>query len=284
MKRIVTILLLSVSLAALGQGYTLRDVAFVGTVATPATTVTPLTVDYYMTMTNGSIGSAMTVAILTNGTTPKVQGLWSSSGSGGMGLGGHTNNLLHPVLCNGTTFPVDFANQSLRITNTSTFRYAQFETTITSRKVTASGYIYLAPTNNSTTGGGLYDLVSIKGLNTGGFAIMQLNANGSGSSYYLNIESDPGGITTHSTHITVTPATWYWYSFKSDFTIGSNSLAIFDTSGNQVGSTVVSTNRSGEDIYPLRFGNAENGSSSGVNCFEHTMIAVGANAVQPLGP
>ena len=253
-----------------------------GGIVTPIAAV-PIVADWYLHFTNGSVGSVMTVQMLTNGTTPKTIALFSKTGSS-IALGGHTNNLRSPVTVGNTTFPVDFANRSAVLTNTSSTDYIQFEPTIgTPRKVTFAGFIYCSPTNNSGTSQS-FGYYVVQGIGTGQFASLQINAGSSGTNYFLNVESNPGGITIHGPGVVVSPKTWYWVSYFVDYNIGSNRVDVFDAStGSSIGSAV-STNASGENIYPLKILYNAGSGFSGSPTIEHTVIAVGDNAIHPLGP
>jgi len=254
-----------------------------------ATTTGNLNVDWYLTMTNGAIGTVVTAAIMTNGTLPVTSGLWSKTGTGKLHVGGHTNNLHSTVTVGAVTIPVDFANHSLCLSNTSANEFTTWEmdTSIADRKMTIAGWVYLAVTNKAS-GQPLFDLVSMQGEATGQSVVAQLQSGPSGT-YVLEIESNPGGVTTHSSNINVNPRTWYWLSLKGDYNtgVGQCSLYVYDTNFALVGS-VTSTNSVGENINPaMHLGQNEGGAggnSSDIFCFEHIVGAHGAKAIQPLGP
>lgn len=236
-----------------------------------------LVADWYIHMTNGVIGDPITAISMSNGTAPSTL-VWEYNAADGMGIGGHTNNLASPVQVGASVFPVDYPNHSLVWTNSFRFGSMAGDVFISERVVTVAGFVYLGFTNTASQS--VADLVFVNGLVTGGGVSMQLKP---GPTYQLNIESTPGGVTTHSDYMTVTPKTWYWFSLHADYNAGACSLYIFDTSAALIGH-LSSTNSAGEDIKLVSIGQGESALSANNNCFEHILIAKGSHAIQPLGP
>lgn len=229
---------------------------------------------------NGITATPATTANMNSGTVG-VTGTWGAftpATPTGFNLVSGSQRLLSNAYVNGATYAAGNTNNNrIGVTNSSGTVYAQLTPPQRSQIVTVSGWFTAGAPSN---GNQLYDLVGFGGATTGGFSIFQLRnliAN-----YSVNIESDPGGVTTHSTDIVITQGSTYWFSFRCNWVAGTCDLYIYTTAGVLVGN-VSSTQRSGEFISNLRIGNAEVGNGTGTNYFENVLINW-FTAPQPMGP
>lgn len=134
------------------------------------------------------------------------------------------------------------------------------------------GYIYLGVTNNNA-GQVLFDLIRGDGNVSGDFVVFQLDSGAfaSGLSNRVNIETNPGGATTHSTYIAVQTNATIYFMMQDNRLTGIPRLTVWDIRTNpwsllgDVTSTQshIGTGTGDTDISPLKFGNAESGTSSG---------------------
>lgn len=151
------------------------------------------------------------------------------------------------------------------------------------RKVSIGGWFTFGPPNSGGAGM-LYDYLVIFDA-VGVSATMQLRngASGSGSGYGLNIETAPGGSTTHSANIDITPGGRYWCSFKANFKTAVAELNVYDTAGALVGAVTATIATSTNDLLNVRIGNNESGNQGGTSSFENLVFDY-TNAVFSMGP
>ena len=117
--------------------------------------------------------------------------------------------------------------------------------------------------------------VSDTGSSPAGFVVMQLdNGNCGGvADYGMDLEANPGGTSTHSPCITVTPGITYQYSMLVDEIGGTAKLNIYIAGTcTQVGSTATVSQITGNNIAFWRYGNAEAGTATGSNVFQNSMV------------
>lgn len=247
-------------------------------------------VDVYMDCNTSSAGTALTTTILNNCTQGRTAnaGTWSLSSSHGMTIEAHQTDcaMQADVSVLGTNFPTSSSTKSIRFDHAKTQK--TMELTFPSRffTMTVAGCLISGVASVSPGSEALYDFVSIFGAATGSFAVMQLNNGdcGGGGTYALNIETNPGGVTTHSSCITISRNTAYWYSLTADFLSGTASLYIYTSSGTLVGSTT-STMQTADFIGWVRIGQNQTGSSSGnYSYFENTTFSYKGQAPVPVGP
>ena len=89
-----------------------------------------------------------------------------------------------------------------------------------------------------------------------------------------------------SADIAIAPAHRYSFSLLFDEINGLAQLAIFDPSNNfaQVGSTVTFSQDTGSTFQGFRFGNAENGTSSGTTAYFEDLMLDWTNHIFPNVP
>lgn len=111
----------------------------------------------------------------------------------------------------------------------------------------------------------LYDYWGFFGQVTGEFCVMQLGF----TALQMHLEVNPGGNTTHSDGITITPDTLYWCCFRCDYGVGVARLALYaypplpNAGMRKIGEVSVGqTVGGGEFIGHTRQGNGEVGLST----------------------
>jgi hypothetical protein len=199
-----------------------------------------------------------------------------------------SNPLLVPVRVGnyGSSNAILLTSQStlslaLRATNNFTYAVHGRASPANNLILKTEGFVYLGVTNDNT-GQELFDLDRSDGNVSGDFVVFQLDAGSfaSGQSNRVNIESNPGGVTTHSTYIAVqTNATIYWQKQDNRLT-GIPRLTVLDVRNGvktllgDVTSTQshIGTGTGDTDISPEKFGNAESGTSTGKIIFETLQI------------
>jgi hypothetical protein len=125
------------------------------------------------------------------------------------------------------------------------------------RICTVAGVVYVDFPDQGGSGS-LWDLYGFFGSISGEFAMMQFaTGSGSGQGYGFEIETNPGGVTTHSSTITVTTGALYWFSFTCNYTSGTASLYIYNYPAMTLVGSVTKAQTTGEDIGHTRAGNGE---------------------------
>lgn len=167
-------------------------------------------------------------------------------------------------------------------------------------RCTAFGYVTLGPINAGLSSA-LFDYLGIFGQ-TGLYAMFQLN-NGNGQNpgdYFVNIETAPGGVTTHSKGIRVIPGGTYWFNLYADFnwkpgqtagvTVGKGGIAKLGIwqpfTGQCLGVAEVQTLATTDKVDTLgnsRIGNNEAGTDANSSYFEHIGYDI-VNARFPILP
>lgn len=245
-----------------------------------------ITADLIIDAAGQTNGSTLTTTILVNSShsSYSTSGNWSLTPSTptGFTIQAPATALHSSFLVNGTTYPAgSTTSHTLQLVNSNSFTYATLNMPSGKRICSVAGFVTLgAPID----GFQLYDLIRFSGIATGQFVVMQLN-NGNGSSprFDINIETNPGGVTTHSSYTRLTQGAKYWFTLKCNYTSGTASLTMYETSGWTQVVNLTTTQTTGEDIVDLRIGNGENGSGTGNNVFEWIVVDW-TNALQPLGP
>jgi hypothetical protein len=182
----------------------------------------------------------------------------------------------------GGTFATNATFRSIAIDHTHNFIF--IDRSLSSRSIrllSVAGWITVGVPDEGVSSE-LYDYWGIYGEITGEYVVMQLDSGRGGVGYGINIETNPGGVTTHSAYITLTPGSTYWCALQADFTGGTARLNIYSTSGNLVGSVTLSQT-TGENIEKLRIGQIEAGTAIGTSYMKCVMLDY-TNHVFPLGP
>jgi hypothetical protein len=139
-----------------------------------------------------------------------------------------------------TDYAVGSTSRTLRFLHTTlNFHDCRIENLAATRHrgaVTVAGWVQFGPTNAGASGN-LLDYWRVQTVD-GNFCVFQLNNGDGGAGYHIRIESNPAGTTRQGSNITPTPATRYWVVLRCNFQAATSSLAIYDTGGTQVGSTV----------------------------------------------
>jgi hypothetical protein len=239
-------------------------------------------------MASGTNGADTTYATFSNNVADVPP-----AGPVGFQVNNHFINAPAPVRVRSTVtdFAIGSTTRGMYYDNSVHFTSVQSTGLFSRRRgaVVVSGYITLGAPNDGVSSD-LYDLVRVDTAD-GPFCVMQLTNGDGGTGYHLRIESNPGGTTRQSANITPTPTSTYWYSLSCNYQAQTAKLALYNTSGVQVGSTVTgslaytSTEISnGAYIDIVKWGNLETKTDAGsTNKFEHLLIDYSA-ALFPLGP
>ncbi|MDE2038345.1 MAG: peptidoglycan-binding protein, partial [Patescibacteria group bacterium] len=241
--------------------------------------------DIFLTMATSTPGTPLTIPILDDGTIGyphwfqlESDGTTGVTSTPGLTVATSQHALPSSVEVGTTAYASTTATQSIALNDTYYYETAESYLPAGHPSATISGWLTVGPANAGVNGM-TFDYAFIFGTTTGHFAGLQLR-NGS-PSYYVWIET--GSPTLHSASIAVTPGGTYWFTLKADYAAGSARLAIFDTSGNQVGSTVSVAMPTGDTIGSMLIGNNEVGTSTSSTYFEDFMADF-THAAFPLGP
>lgn len=231
---------------------------------------------FYADLTNQTSGATLTTTILGNGSHGDYTG-WTLTPATptGFRVANSFVNKTSPLIVGTGVYNTGDASKSFEITNSVTLTYSEIGISDHAR-LTVSGFITIGA--NGALGGDLYDLVFVR--NTGSqFATIQYNQ----GTDNLGIETNPGGVTTHSTGFTASTGTTYKFNFFVDF---KNTICKW-TAWNSAGTQVVSENATLAtnqlDIAVIRLGQGQTGTDTlTVNKLEHIMVDYWARyPVQP---
>ena len=242
----------------------------------------------YQLMNVGTVGDTLTAALLNNnpngfrGALFDVGQSWSVSTSPmtGVTLQAHQRNLRNTLNNNGVLYSPTAASKSIAMDHAAAGQKQwRIFTDTGKRRMSIAGWLtFGAPSNASAL---LYDYFIFIGAVTGQYAALQLRG-GLGASYDLNIETNPGGVTAHSTRISITQGETYWCSLTADFTTGVSEMWIYNTDYT-LNANVIATQTTGEDINECRIGNNETGNGVGTSFFDQIMFGWNVQTA-PLGP
>jgi len=234
-------------------------------------------IDMIVDLGNQTAGTAVTVARMSSGSTAFTGWTITPDPTVGFTIENGSNRFISSFQLGATNYPAGgTTNKRLALVNSNAATYATGSIPSGHKTLTTAGFITLgAPAGDFD----IYDLITIGGASTGSYAIIQLF---NGNPYSINIETNPGGVTTHSDSITVSQGSTLWYSFHPNYTTGIGTIQLFS------GATLVATvsfsmANTAEDAGFLRIGNAESGNGTGTNYFENWIVDF-TNAIQPLGP
>jgi hypothetical protein len=236
--------------------------------------------DVFIHMNGTSTGTSVSTANLATGTAIAANYYdWDEAAAQETFAAGQVSLPATVSVRNGSTYPAGTATQSIAYdhsagTSLSRIMFYGYEFPSPSTIVVISGYITFAVPNQSPFGS-LFDYVVAQPENTGTYAALQLQSGNAGLScgniYAVNIEA--GNPTTHSSCITITPGSTYYYSFKVDWS--SNKLAslnIYTTAFSLVGSVTEALSNA-DTLDNILIGNNEDGTASGsTSYFQDTMI------------
>ena len=122
-----------------------------------------------------------------------------------------------PIRVNGSVYPITSTLQSFSLVDNANTAWTAILASGQTQSTTISGCITLG---SPTSGFALYDYVSIYDA-SGGYTVFPQLSNGAGSNYRIQIEANPGGVTTHGANITVTSGTTYWFTVNVNGTTGT---------------------------------------------------------------
>jgi hypothetical protein len=241
-------------------------------------------VDVYVHMTNATPGAALTPTLMTAGTAGMGGGHWENlAGAAGMSVGPDHIDRAGPVTVGGVTYPANYPTHSLAYDNAFNFSSVEyFFGTTTKKAVSTAGFITFGPANAGGSGN-LLDLVRIDNVD-GIWGVFQLWNGNAPNGYGVNIETNPGGQTTHSAFIQVTPGGTYWFCLKVDFGTGKAFLNLYSTPSFALVGSLTANLNTGKQIEGIRYGNEEVSKSAGHTTYFEQIVIDYTNAVFPLGP
>lgn len=246
-------------------------------------------VDALIDMNTSSPGTTLTTTILGNGTQGggNFVSPWALSATPGMTVEAHQTGCTQggTVRVNGTDFATSHTSQSIKYDHVGAPKTAGLSFNGGIRRASYLGCITFGPPDVGAGSAGLFDYVTFISASGGNVVVQLNNGNCGGSAVYgVNIETNPGGTTTHSSCITLTPGGTYWVMLQADYIGGTSSMDIYTTSFSLVGS-VTSTQSTGADISVMRIGSNETSTSSGnFSYFENQLVQYSGGGVYPLGP
>lgn len=219
--------------------------------------------------------------IAANGNTPSMTYVVPGGCCSTFTTAASTTALGGSVTVTGITYPSSTATQSEQMANGTADIYFTTNSQLLTIKaapiqtITSNGYITFGAANSGGLGT-TFDLVNFfdNGTSPNGFAVLGFNNGNFGAcGYCAYVEANPGGTTTFSTGIPVTPGSTYQFTFLMDEVGGVAKLALY-TPGTctQVGSTVTVAQITGNNIVNWRVGNAETGTSTGNTTFQNLML------------
>lgn len=225
----------------------------------------------YIDMNTSSPGTTLTTAILGNGTLGVYDPPWTISTSPltGMTVGTHDASFALPssLIVGNTTYTTSHTSQAINYDHSQSSRQAVMPLAPGRFIATWAGWINIAP---ACGGAGLYDYVVIEDSSSH-HSVFQYS-NGTGSSCIIQTETNPGGVTTHSAGIVVTPGK-YWGVLLHDAVNGIAKIALYNTSMSQIsGSPVSSALDTGVYVLRVRIGNNEVATTTATSVFENQII------------
>lgn len=189
-----------------------------------------------------------------------------------------------PIKVGATTYPTSSTQQSFALTDSTSFvTFTMLPASGQGLITSVAGCIILGP---PTSGFQLYDFLTLYDGN-GKYTVFPQLSNGAGSNYVVRMETDPGGVTTHSANTVVTSGTTYWYTMQMNEVTKTSTAALYTYPGKvQVGSTMTVANLAGGDptsnFIKVVVGNNENGNGTGTTTFQNTVINL--SGTYTLGP
>lgn len=235
-------------------------------------------------------GTTLTTTILNNGIQAgQAYGVWSIVGTAsslkiGASSGSGSDRLDDLTLrVNGTAFLKASTHRPIQYDHVVAATYVMYSFAGNRFAASVGGYITFGAANAGASGV-LFDLVRLDNL-SGDYCALQLNnGNAPGTTYGVNLETNPGGVTTHSSYLTVTPGSTHLFSLFFDSFNATATLKLWDITGVTLELNVTGATNSGHTaLATLRIGNAEAGTSTGTTKFENLYVDV-TKAQNPLGP
>jgi hypothetical protein len=141
----------------------------------------------------------------------------------------------------------------------------------------------------------LYDICGMFSGLSGEFCMMQFNSaidSGLGNlPYGLEIETNPGATTTHTTgiHSDPNPPVILWYNIRADYAYALSRLAVFDVNDRLIGimeqqQSSVDASGNGDYVNRVVFGQGESGVASGRKSYLSCLGIDYTQALFPVGP
>jgi hypothetical protein len=247
-----------------------------------------ITADIFIDLNTADVlGTQLTGAIALAGSRGAVSGTADSGTMTGCVLAASQSTRLDGITVRTVgQFPIGYATRAMKLDNANAAAAITVDVAVSVYKaLSIGGFVTLGWANEGASGG----IIELFGVfnQSGHFAVAQLN-NGHGTPggpYDINIESDPGGVTTHSSVITLVPGTQYWVTLKADFVSGVCQLAVYSTAGVLVGSVTSTVDPGGAFVTGVDIGNTQGNTfpTSTFTYWESFVIDV-TSALFPLGP
>lgn len=242
------------------------------TVAAGGTSIGPM--DAYTDLHGTTAGTTITTTILNTGTLGIANTAnWGISGTAPV-VAAHQSScaLLGTPQIDGTIYATSHTSLAASFANAAGFDFITVSTP-------TAGYdrasFFGCVTINLSGISGLFDIARLHGNGAGHLVVAQLSTLKCAGTLGWDLETTSATGTHNSACITATSGSTYFFSGYWDTVTSNAALAIFDSTGAQVGSTLTATGTdvgTGEDIGSIDFGNAEAGTASGSNVLEQMMV------------
>lgn len=221
---------------------------------------TAQTADGFVDMFGQTVGAQISADIVALGTLGQNQWTLDNATSAFMVAANQVNRPT-AVTCAGITSAAGTNDKALAFLHTSQSQGILTTALDTGKtSVVISGWITLGP---AVGGSILVDYMGLNG-NNGHYASVQLNTGGGGSAYVgdpgtygLELETNPGGVTTHtvaggggtgnSGTLTLSSGTTYWCTLQVVYGTGIATLKVYDTSSSLLGTVTSLTIGVGTD-------------------------------------
>jgi hypothetical protein len=251
-----------------------------------------ITADVFIDMNVGNAdGTTLTTTIL-NSSTIGTFSSWSLTPSTPTGLtvNIHKTDRLVPVIVGGTSYPTNHTSRTIALDNSHNFTIATLTSPSGHHVVSWGAWITFGPPDVGVSGV-LFDYAGLYGALSGDFAMFQLSNGDGGTGYNIRLETNPDGVTTDSTNLTITPGSTYWITVVGNTDTSVCKLAVYTTAGTQLESITTPCYKgrvspgvsNAEDIQDLKMGNNEVGTATATSYFENILVDY-STAVFPLGP
>lgn len=242
--------------------------------------------DTFLAADSGNVGDTVTGANMDSGSRGITGWDVSTATSAFITIDGHkiARKCSVTVTGTGTSYPTSTNSQSVKYDNTGVnVKVVELNFDRLTHAATMAG-LWIDNINGGASGHELYDLFQIQDVG-GHNTTMQLDLN-TGGVYRVNVESNPGFVTTHSSYTTITAPTTpitYWVSLATNTLTGTCHLYMYNaaTWANVVDISCTSDS-GGQTIGNMNFGNQETGARGWSN-FEN-ILEDWTLAVSPLGP
>lgn len=243
-------------------------------------------VDFFTDFTGASAGSDITTGILNTGTHGNSNhGGWGVTGTApvGMQTAAHGTNcgLLGSVSVDGTTYATSNTSLAMTMDNTQTLRFVSAATPSIGYTQAVVTFCF-TPNMTGIGGSGVFDILRVD-QSDGNAQIIQISQTNCLGTLGFDLETVVPA-TNATTCISATNGTSYWLCLLTDIIGGTAKLAVFSSTGTQIGSTLTLAQATTSTISAIKFGEIQTGTAAGANTFENWSVRFSGSVPFPLGP